>query len=74
MFNRRRRRILESQDGKTKHQFDSKITAKCPCGGEFSAGYIDSSPCVTHTMPPCAKFVDLEADAYLAYVNNSRLS
>lgn len=51
------------------------VRFRCFCGREAGAGYMaDGTPIVTHAEPPCAEFVKLEADEYLARINHKNLS
>lgn len=43
---------------------------RCPCGGEIHASL--DPPSVVHSIPYCAKFLQLEPDEFLTYVRRSR--
>ena len=51
--------------------FKAEVGDRCPfCKGRFEAGFVDGEvPAVIHTEPRCAKFDELEPDAYLRAVN-----
>lgn len=51
--------IRKEGDSIIEQEFVAEITIKCPfCSGTVQAGFVGKVPTVTHTIPPCQKFVD----------------
>lgn len=47
--------------------------APCPCGGWFEAGTAsDGGHGVAHSDPECARFVELDTNAYVLWVLGTR--
>lgn len=53
-----------------------EINGVCPCGGTFSAGYIeaDGDPAVMHSKPVCKEFEAKEIDEYLYWIRTREQS